>query len=101
MNIKTKMLLGLGSLCIILVILMFTANTLMNRQVYTIEKTVLECYEEINLVRSIKFELENIGIQFRELALGQVADPEEKIALIEQSTANIQQHVFFRADALG
>jgi two-component system chemotaxis sensor kinase CheA len=81
MKIKNMLFLGLGCLFIVVVILSVVAINLMNQQVTIMEEIVSDRYQKVDLTNDIRYNIENIGLNSREMLL-----VEEKTKLDEYAS---------------
>ncbi|WP_332693721.1 ATP-binding protein [Halalkalibacter lacteus] len=90
MKIKTKLIIGLGSIIAIILILSTTVFYTLTAQNSYMRDIVSENYERVMLVEELKNETNTIDREVRELLLSTSdSHVNEKIAIIGQSEANI------------
>ncbi|MFC0470611.1 response regulator [Halalkalibacter kiskunsagensis] len=91
MKIKTKLIIGLGSIISIILILSTTVFYTLTTQNSYLRDVVMENYERVSVAEQLKYETNTIVREVRELLLStSESDVNEKITIINQSETNLK-----------
>lgn len=95
MTLKGRLILGLGSLLLVLLVLVGSAINLMHRLNETIDQIVSDRYQKVELANIISFEISNISRDLRDIVLSKTqADLNACIERINQANTAVDTAMF-------